>query len=131
MKLPSPQILIAILLCTVSILVQGPFIRTLCLLVVAGMLLVALIRVALQRRPLPSQHYRGMIAPVIGVLGCVLVVAASAGLWIARPTLHLLYPTDQLNGASELVEYRGLYGVENDGKGNHFTWTQERATFVV
>lgn len=129
-KRPSPLALIALLLLIIIKIAEQPLTRI-------GALGALLILICAMIGRFLKRTVGGRRALSISLRTVVWLIAATAAVLIpfvmlaSQPTLRSTYTPDQLATAPGIVSQRGFYGIETDGAGNRYAWTQERATLVL
>jgi 4-amino-4-deoxy-L-arabinose transferase-like glycosyltransferase len=128
-KLPSLLVVTGLLLVAVYRLAAQPFVRTVALGALIAVLIIAACRL-MQRQPLARQFLHAHRFRLLAATSLIAVSAGCGAMLLTQPALTETLRPEQLTTAPVIAEQRGLYRVETDPAGNRYVWTQDRATFV-
>ena len=130
MKLPSCIILTVLLLATGILLLAQPLLQVLLIGVLIAVSFVSVARSPRRWTPALNALTRMRAARVVGLAFPLLVLVAVGTMVGARPQTHITYVPGGMATERGISSQRGFYSLEADPAGNHFVWTQERATLV-
>src|SRR4051812_41352856 len=132
MKLPSPLVLITILIIAALALIESFLIKFFLYgaLVIIGCIVIRKMSAHLVRVYGGGILDTTRIRAVNGLLIGVLAIVALGAMVSARPQLLTTYQPEKFARSADIVQQRGFYPTESDPAQNRFVWTQDRATLV-